>query len=147
MTIEEVKTYLLQVRNLNRKIQLKKQQLNELNLQKFSIGSQDCSSPSVKSSPSGDAIPRMIAKITDLQEEINADVDRLIDLKAEIMHKIDLIQDANQQSVLYDRYLQMKTIQQIADESFCCTRTVKRLHKAALQSLGGILDSINRLSP
>lgn len=140
MTIDEVKEYLNQVRNADKMIDLKQKRLDELNAQKTNIGSQDFSRERVCTSPSGDTLSRIVDKIVDLQKEINADIDRFIDLKAAIMRKIDLIHNADEQSVLYDKYFLYKTIQQIADDTPCCTRTVKRLHKKALEDLAIILS-------
>lgn len=140
MTIEEVKNYLNQVKNLDTMIDLKQERLDELNLQKFNIGSQDYSKERVCTSPSGDSLSKLIAKIADLQDEINRDIDRFIDLKAEIMRNIDLISDANEQSILYDRYFQYKNMTIIAEKYMYSKRTVQRLHKKALCSLASILS-------
>lgn len=140
MTIDEVKDYLNQVRNADKMIDLKQKRLDELNAQKTAIGSQDFSRERVKSSPSGDTLSSLIDKIVDLQKEINADIDRFIDIKALIMRKIDLLKDPDEQTVLYDRYFQYKNMTMIAEEYGFSKRTVQRLHRKALESLSEILS-------
>lgn len=140
MTIDEVKDYLNQVRDADRMIDLKQKRLDELNSQKYSIGSQDCSRERVQTSPSGDSIPKLIAKIIDLQEEINADIDRFIDLKAEIMHKLDSLDNADDKVFLYAKYFEYKKHTQIAAEMGYCERHIVKIHKRALLRLAEILN-------
>lgn len=94
----------------------------------------DYSSDRVQTSPTGDALPRIIAKIIDLQEEINADIDRFIDLKAEVMHVIDIL-PADEQEILYGKYFEYKTMPTIAAEIPCSIRNAQRLHRQALEHL------------
>jgi DNA-directed RNA polymerase specialized sigma subunit len=138
-TIEAMKNYLYQVKDADKMIDVKQKRLDELRLQATCIRSPDYSSERIQTSPTGDAIPRIIAKIIDLQEEINADIDRFVDLKAEIMHNIDKLPKADERVVLYAKYFEYKTIQQIADEIPCCRRTVQRVHKTALKKLSLIV--------
>ena len=42
----------------------------------------------------------VIAKIIDMQTEINADIDRLVDLKSEIMHVIKAVKNPEHQTLL-----------------------------------------------
>ena len=50
----------------------------------------------------------VIAKIIDMQEEINGDIDALVDLKRDIMQTIREIEDPEAQTVLELRYLCFK---------------------------------------
>lgn len=134
-TIDEVKDYLKQVEDADKMINVKSKRLEELRLQSTCVRSPSYSSDRVQTSPTGDALPRIIAKIVDLQEEINADIDRFIDLKAKIMHTIDLIDDADVKVVLYARYFEYKNLTKVAKEVHSCKRTVQRLHRKGLEIL------------
>lgn len=139
MTVDEVKDYLNQVRNADKMIDLKQKRLDELNAQKTAIGSQDFSRERVKSSPSGDTLSRLIDKIVDLQNEINADIDRFIDLKAEIMRKIEALQNADDRIFLYAKYFEYKKHSEIAEEMRYSERNIVKIHKRALLRLSEIL--------
>lgn len=139
MTVDEVKDYLNQVRNADKMIDLKQKRLDELNAQKTAIGSQDFSRERVKSSPSGDTLSRLIDKIVDLQNEINADIDRFIDLKAEIMRKIEALQNADDRIFLYAKYFEYKKHSEIAEEMRYSERNIVKIHKRALSQLSEIL--------
>ena len=70
-----------------------------------------------------------------LQDEINADIDRLVDLKTEIMHVIDALPDEDCRYVLEEHFLQGKSYTIIADELSYSLRSVKYLVKKALTML------------
>lgn len=132
--IESVKAFLNRVRDADKLIDLKQMRLEELKALSTAVRSPDYSSDRVQTSPTGDALLRIIAKIIDLQEEINADIDRFIDLKAEVMHVIDIL-PADEQEILYGKYFEYKTMPTIAAEIPCSIRNAQRLHRQALEHL------------
>lgn len=137
--IESVKAFLNRVRDADKLIDLKQMRLEELKALSTAVRSPDYSSDRVQTSPQGDTIGNIVAKIVDLQEEINADIDRFVDLKADVMHNIDRLTNPDEKVVLYGKYFEYKTMQQIADEVPCCKRTVQRLHKEGLKKLSLIV--------
>lgn len=58
----------------------------------------------------------VIAKIIDMQTEINADIDRLVDLKSEIMHVIKAVKNPEHQTLLELRYLCFKSWEYVAEQ-------------------------------
>ncbi len=135
----DIKDYLSQVKEADSMINVKLKQLEELKVQSLSIRSTDYTRERVQTSPQGDTIGRIVSKIIDLEEEINADIDRFVDLKADVMHNIDRLTNPDEKVVLYGKYFEYKTMQQIADEIPCCKRTVQRLHKEGLKKLSLIV--------
>ena len=77
----------------------------------------------------------VIAKIVDMQSEINADVDRLVDLKQEIMHAIKEVHNPEYQTLLELRYLCFKSWEDIADAMCCTESNVYKVHSRALQAV------------
>lgn len=77
----------------------------------------------------------VIAKMIDLENEINNDIDTLVDLKREIVTIIKGIRNAEHQTLLELRYLCFKTWEQIAVDMSYTLRHVDRLHNNALQSV------------
>lgn len=76
-----------------------------------------------------------LIKIIEMQEEINQDIDRLVDLKLEIKDCILKLKDKEAQVVLEKRYLCFKKWEEIAVEMDFDTRQVFRIHNRGLQAL------------
>ena len=77
----------------------------------------------------------IIIKIIDFENEINADIDNLVDLKREIMAAIRSIHDPDYCTVLELRYLCFKPWEQIAVEMGYGIDNVYKLHRMALKTL------------
>ena len=75
----------------------------------------------------------VVVKIVDLQHEINDDIDRLGDLKREIITVIKSVDDPEYQILLELRYLCFKTWEQIAVEMNYRVRNLYNLHDEALK--------------
>ena len=77
----------------------------------------------------------IIGKIIDLENEINADIDQLVDLKREMVAAIKSVENPECQTLLELRYLCFKTWEQIAVDMGYSTRNVYKLHDAAVEKL------------
>lgn len=82
-----------------------------------------------------DTMAEAIAKIVDLQAEINADIDKLVDLKRDIVSAIKSVDDMELQTLLEKRYLCFKTWEQIAVEMGYTLRYVYKLRDKALKKV------------
>ena len=76
-----------------------------------------------------------IAKIVDLEREINGDIDRLVGLKAEIQETISQVSDVISQILLELRYVNGKTWDEIANVLGFARSWVLRLHGVALKEI------------
>lgn len=74
----------------------------------------------------------IIGKIIDLENEINADIDQLVDLKREMVAVIKSVKNPEYQTLLELRYLCFKPWEQIAVEMGYSIHHLYRLHNAAL---------------
>lgn len=81
-----------------------------------------------------------IAKIADLEAEINADIDRLVDLKKEIGETIRRVEDPELRVLLELRYLCYKGWPEIAELIRCADSSVFRVHRRALDAAENILS-------
>ena len=77
----------------------------------------------------------IIGKIIDLENEINADIDQLVDLKRDIVAIIKAVENPEYQTLLELRYLCFKTWEQIAVQMNYSTKYVFDLHRAALKMI------------
>jgi DNA-directed RNA polymerase specialized sigma subunit len=82
---------------------------------------------------------KILCKIADLQSEINADIDRLVDTKRQIAAMISKIDNARFRALLELRYLCFKKWEEIAEIMHYSDRQVRRLHKQALDSFKNVL--------
>lgn len=81
-----------------------------------------------------------IAKIVDMEREINEEIDRLVDAKREAMAVIRQVEHPDQQLVLEFRYLDFKSWPSIAEEMGLSPRWVQTLHERALAAVENIFS-------
>ena len=86
----------------------------------------------VQGSGSG-GIENIIIKITELESQINADIDRLVDLKAEASQIIDSLPEDRHKTVLSMYYVSNLTFEQIAENTDISSRWVRKIHEKALK--------------
>lgn len=80
----------------------------------------------------------IIAKITDLESEINYDLNTLIDLKREIVTVVRCVENPELQTLLELRYLCYKTWEEISVDLHLDVRWIHRLHGRALNEVDAI---------
>lgn len=87
------------------------------------------------SSPNLQTLESTVCKIVDLENEINADIDKLVDLKAEARRVINAVADPDQQLILELRYLCYKPWSDIAAEMNYSEAGIYKLHGRALANV------------
>ena len=85
--------------------------------------------------PNPHSMEETIAKMVDLENEINEDIDALVDLKAEIMRRIKRVENTEYQTILELRYLCFKRWEEIAVDMGYSLRRVYELHDCALEEI------------
>ena len=129
-----VKEYLQQIFKLERHINQRQSQLEELIEYSGYIKSIDYANDRVQSSKSSDAdFVSTIHKITDLQAEINAKIDALVDIKNTIIQQIQTLDNTIYADILYKRYVECKKLEQIAVEMNYSYDWVRHKHGKALK--------------
>lgn len=81
-----------------------------------------------------------VAKIATLEQEINAEIDELIRVKAEIEHTISAVADERLKLILIARYINCNRWEQIAVMQNIELRWLYRLHGRALSEVSKIID-------
>ena len=81
------------------------------------------------------AMADTVDKIVDLQREINADIDTLVDLKAEIVNVIKAIDNKEYQTILEKRYLCFMTWESIAVDMGYSIQHLYRLRERAYREV------------
>ena len=81
------------------------------------------------------AMADTVFKIVDMQNEINADIDRLVDAKQEILRTIHEVEKPDYQMLLELRYICFRSWEDIADRLCCTVSNVYKMHAKALQEV------------
>ena len=134
------KEYLSQAYWLDRRINSKLEQLSSLNdmaTRSTSVMSDDV----VSRTRNVHAMEDVIAKIVDMKAEVNAEIDRLVDLKRDMTRLIKLVKNPQYQLILEMRYLTYKSWREIAEALELDDRYVYKLHGLALREFEKYLSA------
>ena len=128
------KQYLKQARYLDERINTKIAQVSSLH----NLATKTTSTLSdMPGSPTRNThrMEDIIIKILMLENEINADIDNLVDLKDEILSVIKAVDDEECRLLLEKRYLNFEQWEDIAAEMCTGVKNIYRLHDKALKML------------
>ena len=131
--------FLRQVRKLDLQIQnklIEKQQWRDV-----ALGiTANMDGERVQSSGAKSKIEDAINKCIDVEAEIDCLVDKLIEVKKEVIQTIELLDSPTEYDVLHRRYIQFLSLQEIADHYRKDYGWATTTHGRALKSLQSILD-------
>ncbi|WP_413523331.1 hypothetical protein [Lactococcus raffinolactis] len=128
------KEYLKQIDGMNRYIEQLISEVNELRTLSTSITSVQYGDRITSSTKNQEApFVRCVMRIASLEEKINREIDRLVDLKLAVSDAIDLLDDINERILLRARYLNNKSWEEIASQLKYSLRSTHRIHINALQ--------------
>ncbi|MGL5997120.1 MAG: hypothetical protein ACRC1I_11475 [Pseudomonas proteolytica] len=136
----EAKEYLSQAFRLDNRINSKIDQIALLNDLATKCTSRLTGMPH-NPSPGNSQMADAIAKIVDLEAEINRDIDALVDIKCDLVKTIKAVNDIDCQLLLEERYLCYKSWEQIAVEMDFRVRHVYEVHNDALKKVEKILSA------
>ena len=85
--------------------------------------------------PNPHSMEDTIAKMVDIENEINEDIDSLVDLKAEIVRQIKRVENTEYQTILELRYLCFKRWEEVSVELGYSMQHLFRLHDEALEAV------------
>lgn len=125
------KKYLEQIQILETKINLKKDQILEERAR-----AQSCTAvmfERVQTSPCEDSLPNIINRICEFEKDMDNLIDELIDLKRDIIAKLDRMTNPDHIRILDMKYLKGKNLVEVACELNYSYRQVKRKHGWALE--------------
>ena len=128
------KEYLSQAMYIDQRINSKLEQVTRLreNATNCTATLSDMPRPDT---PNQQRMADTIGKIVDLEQEINEDIDRLVDLKAEARRVINAVSAPDQQLILELRYLCYKPWLEIAEAMGYSEAGVYKLHGKALRKI------------
>lgn len=128
----KTKDYLSQVSRLNKMINNKLSeihQLRELSTSISAIGNDE----KVQTSPNFDKIGTTVAKIDEMENNLDKMIDEYLVKRERIIAQIDTMEEESVYQILFSRYIEKKTFEKIATEMEYSWRQIVRLHGKALQ--------------
>lgn len=130
---QQAKEYFSQIRKTDRLIHRLDSTIVTLRSSLTSTGSQ-LKQGKVQTSGPKNTLEETITKIIALEDDINARIDELVDMKKDAFNRIGKIPDLDQQNVLIGRYIQMKKWEDLAAEFEYTTQWLFEIHGKALLS-------------
>ena len=125
------KEYLRGIRYLDNAINAKQAELDRLKRDMCSIRGVSYDSDKVQGGITDSM--KIVDKIIELNNVINAEIDKLVDLKAEAHNKIEKVYNRKFISLLTDLYINGYTLEQVAEKTNKTYMTICRWHGQALQ--------------
>lgn len=125
------KEFLKKGMNLNNEINANIQSLDKLRALVYGTASK-YDDVRVQTSP-GNTQESNIIKLIDLENEINAKINRLIEYKSKMHDLINSVDNTLYRAILTDRYINCKTWDDIAEELGYSRMQIYRLHEQALR--------------
>lgn len=129
-----VKQYLQQAYRLNELISSNLEELKKIHDLSESITA-FMSGERVRGGRKNDRTACLVAKMVDLENEINEEIEEFIDVKMEIRETIKSLKNGNQQLVLQLRYIEFLSWEEIAEKMAYSLIQVKRIHNRAIRRL------------
>lgn len=130
--VKHVKTYLRKAGELDTLVHTKLSEIDRLRelaecLSSPKLGERVTSS-------NGNTSMQTVDKIVDLQAEVNKEIAVLVDLIAEIHTKIEQLENPTERAVLTERYINVKSWEEIAEIISYSERNTKYIHGRALKN-------------
>ena len=95
----------------------------------------------VQTSNNADSISDTVSKIMELEEKINTDIDELVELKSVARENIERMENDVEKVILYKRYFNNESFENIAVECGYSWRWIHKLHNDALKNFDKIYNS------
>lgn len=127
----DTKQYLSQIKRLDRQIQNKLSELYNLKMMASSISVSN-EGERVQTSGNKDQLGAVVAKIVDMEKEVDKMVDLFVYTRNKIISQIDSMDDLDSYDILSMRYVAGKTFHEISEKTHWSIRKVFSLHGKAL---------------
>lgn len=138
--MSEAKEYLLSIALLDAKIDARVSEMDDLKERLLHITATLSPDKGGNASGTQDKMAGTMARIVDLQRQINADIDGLVDRKNEALKMLDSMKNPVHMTILHRRYFLHQPFERIATDMNYTYRWVTRLHGRALQEFGKVMQ-------
>ena len=132
------KEFLMKLPKMNNEINQKQTRLSTLRSVAYNT-SPNLSADVVQRTRDKSPLESIMVKIVDLDREINKCVDAFVDYKAVVWEQLDKLTDEREKQILWLRYAEEKTWNNISTILYLTPRHIMRIHKQGLINLEKIL--------
>ena len=133
------KEYLSQIRKLDRQIENKQLEYQELEARIDSI-TVPTDGERVDNSSIGDRTAMLVCKLVTLGDEIQDMIGQLYQKRKEIVSVIEKLQNPTHYAVIHKRYVQYMSFDEIAEEEGYHIRSVHKIHGKALLEVKRLME-------
>lgn len=135
----DAKEFLKQIERDDRRIESKITEVYQLRCLATNVTAPMGREP-IQSSDISDKVGKTVAKIVDLENEINRLIDNFVDDKQQRINVIEQVVDPLLYSILHKHYVAYKSFSTIAEELHYSTVWISRKHTEALAEVQKVLD-------
>lgn len=140
------KKYLEQLQELDTNINQNLERLAEMKTSATCTGGIDYSRERVQTSTSGDKLCNDVTRYLAFDDEINAEIDRFVNAKNQIISEIRGLHVNNYIQVLFKVYVQFKSIKAAASEMKMSYPYVREVHRKALEMFEKTYENLHYLT-
>lgn len=128
------KQYLSQVRRLRHLVKREQDQIAEIRAMAESVGAIRYDKDIVQSSPTNDALPNYMIRLTEAETRAQQKIEEYFDLMTTVRKQLDQITPGLYSDILYMRYIEGKNLYRIAEELNYSHEWIRHAHGRALQA-------------
>lgn len=128
------KEYLSQAFTIQRLIKVKENRIKDLR-DMLDRSTMTFSNTKVQTSPKNDPMGDFVATIVDLETECREDIARLLSIQMEIEAVVSTVEQPEHRIILFERYVNLKRWEDIAEDHNYGLRHVHKLHNAGLAKI------------
>ena len=140
MFIIKTQDYLSQIFRLEKMCEKKYEEINRIKTMIYGVSSGNGDGERVQGSKDQDPMATSIARLVDLEKQVDGLIQVYIDKRNQIINQIDKMPTEKYYLLLTDIYVDRKPISEIADDKYfnCSEKTLIRIHQQALNEFESI---------
>lgn len=128
------KKYLGQIERFNRMIEFKTNELKTLNVMATAIKSATSDDVKIQSGSPHNKLEDSCIQIADSEQELKELVSRFLKAKQRIISEIEQLEDTNEYTVLTMRYVECRSMRDIAESLNYSVKNIERIHTKAIEN-------------
>lgn len=128
------KKYLGQIERYNRMIEFKTNELKTLREMALVIKSAGSDDMKIQSGSPKNKLEESCIEIADAEQELKALISRFLNAKRKIISEIEQLEDTNEYTVLTMRYVECRSMRDIAESLNYSVKNIERIHSKAVEN-------------
>ena len=130
----KTKKYLGQIERYNRMIEFKTNELKTLREMALVIKSSGSDDMKIQSGSPKNKLEESCIEIADAEQELKALISRFLNAKKKIISEIEQLDNTNEYTVLIMRYVECRSMRDIAESLNYSVKNIERIHTNAIEN-------------